>query len=94
MADPKMHPDEVDTDAGLVARMLAAQFPQWAHLPIRRVASTGTDNAMFRVGTRLRAAAADRVGGRLATAGAAMAAGAGAVAAAGGAGPGGGGGTD
>jgi aminoglycoside phosphotransferase (APT) family kinase protein len=48
-----MHPDEVDTDADLVARLLTAQFPQWAALPVRRVESTGTDNAMFRIGTEL-----------------------------------------
>ncbi|MFL6116599.1 MAG: aminoglycoside phosphotransferase family protein [Catenulispora sp.] len=53
MPDPKMHPDEVDTDAELVTRLLAAQFPQWADLPVRRVASTGTDNAMFRLGAEL-----------------------------------------
>jgi aminoglycoside phosphotransferase (APT) family kinase protein len=53
MPDPKMHPDEVDTDADLVGRLLAAQFPQWAGLPVRRVESTGTDNAMFRIGTEL-----------------------------------------
>jgi len=48
-----MHPDEVDTDAALVTRLLAAQFPRWAELPVRRVASTGTDNAMFRIGEEL-----------------------------------------
>lgn len=53
MPDPKMHPDEVDTDAALVARLLAEQFPQWADLPVERVASTGTDNAMFRIGGEL-----------------------------------------
>jgi aminoglycoside phosphotransferase (APT) family kinase protein len=53
MPDPKMHPDEVDTDAELVTRLLAAQFPRWADLPIRRVPSTGTDNAMFRIGAEL-----------------------------------------
>jgi aminoglycoside phosphotransferase (APT) family kinase protein len=53
MPDPKMHPDEVDTDAGLVTRLLAAQIPEWAELPVRRVPSTGTDNAMFRIGTEL-----------------------------------------
>jgi aminoglycoside phosphotransferase (APT) family kinase protein len=53
VADPKMHPYEVDTDAPLVRRLLAAQFPQWAALPVRRVESTGTDNAMFRIGSRL-----------------------------------------
>ncbi len=45
-----MHADEVDTDVLLVRRLLAAQFPQWANLPIERVASAGTDNAIYRLG--------------------------------------------
>src|SRR5262245_23508899 len=46
----KMHSAEVDTDASLVRRLLAAQFPQWADLPIERVPSAGTDNALYRLG--------------------------------------------
>jgi aminoglycoside phosphotransferase (APT) family kinase protein len=46
----KMHADEVDTDASLVARLLAAQFPQWSDLPIKPVPSAGTDNALYRLG--------------------------------------------
>ena len=42
----KMHHDEVDTDVSLVGRLLAAQFPQWADLPIEPVRSAGTDNAL------------------------------------------------
>jgi aminoglycoside phosphotransferase (APT) family kinase protein len=45
-----MHADEVDTDVGLVCRLLAAQFPQWADLPIEPVESAGTDNALYRLG--------------------------------------------
>lgn len=45
-----MHADEIDTDVALVGRLLAAQFPQWAALPIERVASAGTDNALYRLG--------------------------------------------
>jgi aminoglycoside phosphotransferase (APT) family kinase protein len=48
-----MHADEVHTDARLVRRLLAAQFPQWASLPIKRVASSGTDNALYRLGDEL-----------------------------------------
>jgi aminoglycoside phosphotransferase (APT) family kinase protein len=47
----RMHVDEVPTDAALVRRLLAAQFPEWAALPIERVASSGTDNALYRLGT-------------------------------------------
>jgi aminoglycoside phosphotransferase (APT) family kinase protein len=46
----RMHVDEVDTDVSLVGRLLAAQFPQWADLPIEPVLSTGTDNAIYRLG--------------------------------------------
>ena len=48
-----MHDDEVDTDADLVRGLLAAQHPQWADLPIERVSSAGTDNAMYRLGAEL-----------------------------------------
>jgi len=45
-----MHADEVDTDVSLVRRLLAAQFPQWAGLPIEPVESAGTVNAIYRLG--------------------------------------------
>lgn len=48
-----MHADEVDIDAGLVGRLVAAQFPQWARLPVSAVRSAGTDNAMYRLGEDL-----------------------------------------
>ena len=48
-----VHPDEVYTDTALVERLLTAQFPQWATLPIQRVASAGTDNALYRLGDEL-----------------------------------------
>lgn len=50
MCPGKMHADEVDTDASLVRRLLAAQFPHWADLSIEPVASAGTENAIFRLG--------------------------------------------
>jgi aminoglycoside phosphotransferase (APT) family kinase protein len=50
MAAAKMHADEVASDAGLVRRLLAGQFPEWAGLPIIPVASSGTDNALYRLG--------------------------------------------
>lgn len=49
----KMHADEVDIDEDLVRRLLRAQFPQWADLPIAPVRSAGTDNAMYRLGEDL-----------------------------------------
>ena len=48
-----MHADEVDTDPSLVGRLVAAQFPQWAGLPIEAVPSGGTDNALYRLGDDL-----------------------------------------
>jgi aminoglycoside phosphotransferase (APT) family kinase protein len=33
--------------------LLVSQYPQWADLPIERVASAGTDNAMYRLGDDL-----------------------------------------
>ena len=50
MPTGKMHADEVDTDAALVGRLLAAQFPQWADLSIEPMRSAGTDNAIYRLG--------------------------------------------
>jgi len=49
----QMHQNEVRTDEGLVRRLLAAQFPHLAHLPIRQVPSAGTDNAIYRLGHEL-----------------------------------------
>ncbi len=48
-----MHDDEIETDAVLVRRLLAAQHPQWSDLTIERVRSAGTDNAMYRLGDEL-----------------------------------------
>ncbi len=53
MTPGKMHAGEVETDASLVRRLLAAQFPQWADLSIAAVASAGTDNALYRLGDDL-----------------------------------------
>src|SRR5262245_29358478 len=49
----KMHAGEVDIDEELVERLLAAQFPQLAGLPISAVQSTGTVNAIYRLGDQL-----------------------------------------
>ncbi len=48
-----MHDHELDIDASLVRRLLAEQFPKWADLPLRAVRSSGTDNALYRLGTEL-----------------------------------------
>ncbi|WP_179199594.1 phosphotransferase, partial [Streptomyces viridochromogenes] len=49
----RMHADELDIDEALVERLVAGRFPHWAGLAVRRVASAGTDNAMFRLGPDL-----------------------------------------
>lgn len=43
----------VEIDASLVRRLVAAQFPAWAHLAIRPVQPGGWDNRMFRLGEYL-----------------------------------------
>ena len=40
-------------DAGLVRRLVAAQFPQWAELPVRPVELDGWDNRTYRLGEDL-----------------------------------------
>ncbi len=52
---PQLHTDEVPIDTGLVSRLVRDQFPDWADLPIERIDSGGTVNAIFRMGTDLAA---------------------------------------
>lgn len=53
MTSNRMHADELDITPSLVHRLIAAQFPRWAHLPLRPVLSAGTDNALYRLGDNL-----------------------------------------
>ena len=46
-----MHRDETETSVSLVRRLISAQFPQWTELPIESVDSSGTDNALYRLGS-------------------------------------------
>ena len=48
-----MHADELKTDEALVRRLLAAQFPHWAELPVKTLPAGGTDNAIYRLGDKL-----------------------------------------
>jgi aminoglycoside phosphotransferase (APT) family kinase protein len=48
-----MHAVELPVDESIVRRLLAAQFPHWADLPLRRIPSSGTVNAIFRLGDEL-----------------------------------------
>ncbi|WP_026922214.1 aminoglycoside phosphotransferase family protein [Glycomyces arizonensis] len=49
--DDARHADgRAGIDAALVERLIAAQFPQWADLPVRPVAIDGWDNRTYRLG--------------------------------------------
>ena len=39
--------------AALVSELVAAQFPEWAHLPVTPVELDGWDNTTFRLGEEL-----------------------------------------
>ena len=45
-----MHDGEVAVDESLVRHLLGSQFPDLADLPVHAVRSTGTVNAIYRVG--------------------------------------------
>ena len=49
----RLHPDEADIDVALVRRLVAAQFPEIGDVTIRPVRSTGTVNAIYRLGDHL-----------------------------------------
>ena len=53
MSHTRLHADQVDIDDALVRQLLAAQMPALAALPLHRVASGGTENAVFRLGDEL-----------------------------------------
>lgn len=50
-----MHDDQLDVTPGLVAALIREQFPRWSGMAIRPLASTGTVNAIFRIGDDLSA---------------------------------------
>ncbi len=49
----KMHNDAYHIDESIVRKLVNAQFGNWSHLTLRRIDSTGTDNAIFRLGDEL-----------------------------------------
>jgi aminoglycoside phosphotransferase (APT) family kinase protein len=51
--DRRVHADEIPVDDALVRALVASQFPSLAGLAVLRVASTGTVNAIFRLGAEL-----------------------------------------
>ena len=48
-----MRIDTGPIDAGLARRLVAAQFPEWADLPVEPVVPSGWDNRTFRLGSRM-----------------------------------------
>lgn len=50
MCADDLRADEVNIDLSLVCRLVAAQFPQWAELPIKPVEAGGVDNRTFHLG--------------------------------------------
>ncbi|KUN94489.1 aminoglycoside phosphotransferase family protein [Streptomyces caeruleatus] len=50
-----MHEDQVDVTTDIVATLVREQFPQWSHEPVQLLPSTGTVNAIFRIGNDLSA---------------------------------------
>jgi aminoglycoside phosphotransferase (APT) family kinase protein len=48
-----LHEDELPVDIGLVRALVRQQLPEYAALPLRRLESSGSDNALFRLGDEL-----------------------------------------
>ena len=48
-----LHDDELPIDLAVVARLVERDLPEYAHLPLRPLASTGSTNALFRLGDAL-----------------------------------------
>jgi aminoglycoside phosphotransferase (APT) family kinase protein len=53
MPPSRLHADQVDIDEAVARRLIAAQLPRYAALPLHRVPSGGTENAVFRLGSAL-----------------------------------------
>jgi aminoglycoside phosphotransferase (APT) family kinase protein len=49
-ATVEMHAGQLPVRVETVHQLVRSQFPKWQNLPVRRVASQGTVNAIFRVG--------------------------------------------
>ncbi|KPL90373.1 aminoglycoside phosphotransferase family protein [Herpetosiphon geysericola] len=45
-----MHANEFPIDQVLVQALITSQFPEWDDLPLHKVESAGTDNALYRLG--------------------------------------------
>jgi aminoglycoside phosphotransferase (APT) family kinase protein len=54
MRGDKLRAGKFPVDAALVGRLVAAQFPHWADLPVRPVAMDGWDNWTFHLGETMK----------------------------------------
>ena len=50
-----MHDDQIEISHEIAMELVRSQFPGWSRHPIRRVKSSGTVNAIFRIGEELAA---------------------------------------
>jgi len=48
-----LHANEAPVDDIVVRRLLGEQFPEWATLPLERVATPGSDHVLYRLGSDL-----------------------------------------
>jgi aminoglycoside phosphotransferase (APT) family kinase protein len=48
-----LHPDEIPIDAALVRELVSRAMPAYADAPVRRLVSSGSTNALFRLGEDL-----------------------------------------
>jgi aminoglycoside phosphotransferase (APT) family kinase protein len=62
-----MHPDQLSISVDAVRTLIDRQFPAWRGLPVTELATSGTVNALFRIGTDYIARFPLRPGDRLAT---------------------------
>lgn len=53
MSAERMHVGQAEIGPDLVQRLVAGQFPRWAELPLEEIPSSGTVNAMYRLGDEL-----------------------------------------
>lgn len=50
-----LHEDQINLELHMVRHLIDEQFPQWARLPLRQLATGGTVSAIFRLGDHLAA---------------------------------------
>lgn len=53
MSPTRIHADQIEVDEILVRSLVADQFPQWADLSVTAVPSSGTENAIYRLGDEM-----------------------------------------